>query len=68
MRDLAERFEDGEAADDLVEDLHYGLMAEVEEFVSELLARLQSACEGDMSYTCTNRLSNSPEPATLRPS
>jgi hypothetical protein len=67
MWDLAQRLSAGESLEELTPDLHYGLLAEVDEFARELLARLQSTLEVDMSHE-SNRLSNSPEPATIHPS
>lgn len=68
MSDLAQRLLAGESLEQLLPDLHYSLLAEVEEFAGELLARVQAVLEVEMSHIEATRLSNSPEPATVSPS
>jgi hypothetical protein len=54
MSDAATRLSAGEPLADLMPDLHYGVMAEVEEFLSRLLDRLQSTIDSLFhKYTCS---------------
>ncbi len=63
MSDAAARLSAGEAFADLMPDLHYGVMAEVEEFLVRLLHQLQSTVEADMNNPIG--LNNSPQPTTI---
>lgn len=66
ITDFLHRLSTGEPVDQLVSDLYYGVMVEAERFLTMLFTRLQPLSEDTMSQSLG--LSNSPEPATIRPS
>ena len=66
MADLSHRISTGFSIEELMSDLHYGVMVEIEMFATILIDRLQRLLEGAMSQSIGPN--NSPEPATIRPS
>jgi len=64
MSDADTRLSAGEPLADLMPDLYYGVMAEVEEFLVRLLHQLQSTVEENMNNPIG--LNNSPQPTTFR--
>lgn len=66
MADLSHRLSAGGSIEELMADLYYGVMVEIEVFATTLVDRLQRLAEGTMSQPIG--LNNSPEPATIRPS
>lgn len=66
MADLSHRLSAGGSIEELIADLYYGVMVEIEAFARTLFDRLQRLLEGAMSQSIG--LNNSPEPATIRPS
>ena len=66
MADLSHRISTGFSIEELMSDLHYGVMVEIEMFATTLIDRLQRLLEGAMSQSIGPN--NSPEPATIRPS
>ena len=55
-----------ENLDEVLQDFHYGIEAEVDEFRARLMERFQINTEGTMSETDTIRPSNSPEPTSIQ--
>ncbi|HEX5736848.1 MAG TPA: hypothetical protein VF131_28720 [Blastocatellia bacterium] len=65
VSDVARRLSAGEISAELMPELRYGVIAEVEEFVTELLNRIQTTMETNMINTVQNGLSSNPQPTTL---
>jgi hypothetical protein len=63
VSDLRRRIESGEEIQTILDDLEYGVEAELEEFVRRLLIILTNTLEGTMDNTIYNGLSTSPQPA-----
>jgi hypothetical protein len=65
MSDFAVRLSSGEDLGQLFADLHYGLLAELDEVARRLLVDLCSAMEVAMNNQIGR--SNSPQPTTMMP-
>jgi len=63
MSDFATRISAGETFAELLPDLHYGVLAELEEFLSRILAQLLLTTEDAMNGQIGNN--NSSEPTTI---
>lgn len=65
LSDVAARLSAGETLAEMMPDLHYGVLAELEECLGILLAQLQQTIGGPMNNPIGNN--NSPEPTIIMP-
>ncbi len=65
MSDTVRRLSAGGTFAELMPDLHYGVLAELEECLSKLLNQLQETVEANMNNPIES--SNSPEPTNVQP-
>ncbi len=65
--DVERRLSAGETLTDLMPELHYGVMVELEVLLGELLNRLQTTIEVSMIEESQGGLNSSPQPTTFLP-
>lgn len=67
LKDLQDRLSAGDSLADLMHDMHYGVLAEVEECLDRLLGLIQLKMEKTMVNTITVGRNTSPEPPKSLP-